>query len=491
MEKKKVYAVATSHLDTVWRWNLATTIKEYLPDTLEKNFDLADKYPRYKFNFEGAFRYQLAEEYYPKHFEYLKGLIEKGSWNVAGSSYENGDVNIPSPEALFRNIIYGNGYFNEKFGKESCDIFLPDCFGFGYALPSIMKHAGLKGFTTQKLSWGSAYGVPFDLGLWQGVDGSKVYACLNAQSYRYKFSGDIRGDISVINKITQNAFESGIPQTLHLYGTGDWGGAPTEESVQAIEESVEKNAGSDFEVVSATSDEIFRDLDKLPKSETARLKTWNNELLMTSHGAGAYTSRAMNKRLNAQNENIADIAEKMCIAAEANGVYKYPKENLSRAWKRVIQHQFHDDITGTGNMDIYIDGQSDYYASLSDFETELDGAASAMANELNTSFVTECGVAVYNPSPFRRKNAVSAHIKLVHNSTFVKVLDSNGNEVPSQIIKKSGKEFDIVFIADVNAMGYAVYDVVPANKACEIKTDLAVSLHTLENEKYKIGRAHV
>lgn len=486
MEKKKVYAVATSHLDTVWRWNLATTIKEYLPDTLEKNFDLADKYPRYKFNFEGAFRYQLAEEYYPKHFEYLKGLIEKGSWNVAGSSYENGDVNIPSPEALFRNIIYGNGYFKEKFGKESCDIFLPDCFGFGYALPSIMKHAGLKGFTTQKLSWGSAYGVPFDLGLWQGVDGSKVYACLNAQSYRYKFSGDIRGDISVINKITQNAFESGIPQTLHLYGTGDWGGAPTEESVQAIEESVEKNAGSDFEVVSATSDEIFRDLDKLPKSETARLKTWNNELLMTSHGAGAYTSRAMNKRLNAQNENIADIAEKMCIAAEANGVYKYPKENLSRAWKRVIQHQFHDDITGTGNMDIYIDGQSDYYASLSDFETELDGAAGAMANELNTSFVTECGVAVYNPSPFRRKNAVSAHIKLVHNSTFVKVLDATGKEVPSQIIKKSGKEFDIVFIADVNAMGYAVYDVVPANKACEIKTDLAVSLHTLENEKYRV-----
>lgn len=486
MEKKKVYAVATSHLDTVWRWNLATTIKEYLPDTLEKNFDLADKYPRYKFNFEGAFRYQLAEEYYPKHFEYLKGLIEKGSWNVAGSSYENGDVNIPSPEALFRNIIYGNGYFKEKFGKESCDIFLPDCFGFGYALPSIMKHAGLKGFTTQKLSWGSAYGVPFDLGLWQGVDGSKVYACLNAQSYRYKFSGDIRGDISVINKITQNAFESGIPQTLHLYGTGDWGGAPTEESVQAIEESVEKNAGSDFEVVSATSDEIFRDLDKLPKSETARLKTWNNELLMTSHGAGAYTSRAMNKRLNAQNENIADIAEKMCIAAEANGVYKYPKENLSRAWKRVIQHQFHDDITGTGNMDVYIDGQSDYYASLSDFETELDGAAGAMANELNTSFVTECGVAVYNPSPFRRKNAVSAHIKLVHNSTFVKVLDATGKEVPSQIIKKSGKEFDIVFIADVNAMGYAVYDVVPANKACEIKTDLAVSLHTLENEKYRV-----
>ena len=57
MEKKKVYAVATAHLDTVWRWNLATTIKEYLPNTLEQNFNLIEKYPNYKFNFEGAFRY--------------------------------------------------------------------------------------------------------------------------------------------------------------------------------------------------------------------------------------------------------------------------------------------------------------------------------------------------------------------------------------------------------------------------------------------------
>ena len=98
----------------------------------------------------------------------IKKLIEDGRWCVSGSSYENGDVNIPSPEALFRNILLGNGYFKEKFGKQSTDIFLPDCFGFGYALPAVMKHAGLNGFTTQKLSWGSAYGQPFDIGIWQG-----------------------------------------------------------------------------------------------------------------------------------------------------------------------------------------------------------------------------------------------------------------------------------------------------------------------------------
>ena len=203
MQKKKAYAVSTAHLDTVWRWDLRKTIEEYLPDTLRKNFDLIERYPDYCFNFEGAFRYQLIEEYYPLAFAEIQNLVKRGNWYPAGACYENGDVNIPSPEALFRNILLGNRYFQEKFGVQSKDIFLPDCFGFGQALPSVMKYAGLLGFTTQKLSWGSAYGVPFTLGYWQGVDGSRVLACPNARSYRSKFSGDLRGEVSVIDDVAK------------------------------------------------------------------------------------------------------------------------------------------------------------------------------------------------------------------------------------------------------------------------------------------------
>lgn len=486
MEKKKVYAVATAHLDTVWRWNLATTIEEYITDTIAKNLDLIEKYPHYKFNFEGAFRYALIEEYYPKHFEIIKKLIEDGRWCVSGSSYENGDVNIPSPEALFRNILLGNGYFKEKFGKQSTDIFLPDCFGFGYALPAVMKHAGLNGFTTQKLSWGSAYGQPFDIGIWQGVDGSRVFASIDAKSYRYKFSDDIRADLGIIDKISANANRFGFPQTLNLYGTGDWGGSPTEESVMALEKSVLKNEKSDFEIISAASDEMFRDFEKLPKNIQDTFPVWNNELVMTAHGAGAYTSRAMSKRLNAQNENLADTTEKACVLANAIGVYKYPQKNINDAWKRVIRHQFHDDITGTSNMEVYNEAFNDYFVSLSQFKNEYIGAVGAIANELDTEWVSECAVIVNNPSAQKRKDAVSAHIKLKHNGTFVKVVDKNGNEVPSQIIRKKGKEFDIVFLAEVKPLGYKVYDVKAANSKCEIKTDLKISEHILENSKYQV-----
>ena len=82
------------------------------------------------------------------------------------------DVNVPSPESLMRQALYGKHFFRQEFGKVSHDVYLPDCFGFGFALPSIAAHSGLTAFTTQKLTWGSSYGIPFPIGRWKGVDGN-------------------------------------------------------------------------------------------------------------------------------------------------------------------------------------------------------------------------------------------------------------------------------------------------------------------------------
>ncbi|HBM02734.1 MAG TPA: hypothetical protein DD364_00580, partial [Ruminococcaceae bacterium] len=107
MADKKIYTVATSHLDTVWSWDFETTVSKYIYNTLVDNFKLFEKYPTYKFSFEGSYRYELMEEYYPELFEKMKEYIKNGRWNVCGSAFENGDTNIPSPEALFRNILFG------------------------------------------------------------------------------------------------------------------------------------------------------------------------------------------------------------------------------------------------------------------------------------------------------------------------------------------------------------------------------------------------
>lgn len=373
MQKPKIYTVATAHLDTVWCWNFETTLTEYIPKTLRDNFSYFKRYPDYKFNFEGSYRYELMEEYYPEMFEQLKEYVAQGKWNVCGSAYENGDVNVPSPEALFRNILYGNGYFRNKFGKESKDIYLPDCFGFGWALPSIAHQANLMGFTTQKLTWSSAYGIPFDLGVWKGVDGNSIYASLDARDYNGVLSS-VKDNKAVLEKLPRNIEKFDLPFTYLFHGVGDRGGAPQELSVKTVCEELGDNENSKWDVLSAPADQVFKDMEnELTDEQKSRLPVWETELVSQNHGAGAYTSRTVGKRFNRRNEQLADAAERSAAAASwANG-YEYPQEKLDKAWKRVIAHQFHDDLTGTSLMECYKRSWNDYVLSLNEFAEEYRG----------------------------------------------------------------------------------------------------------------------
>jgi hypothetical protein len=151
---KTLYCVGYAHLDTQWRWDFTTTIDKFLRATLEENFERFEKHPGYVFNFTGSARYHLMKEYYPEQYERLKQYIAAGRWFVSGSSVDEGDVNVPSAEAVLRQVLYGNEYFRREFGKESVDYMLPDCFGFPASMPSIWAHAGLKGFSTQKADVG-------------------------------------------------------------------------------------------------------------------------------------------------------------------------------------------------------------------------------------------------------------------------------------------------------------------------------------------------
>lgn len=200
-----LYVVGYAHLDTEWRWEYPQVINEYLRKTMEQNFALFEKYPHYVFNFSGANRYRLMKEYYPAEFSKLTSYVRAGRWFPAGSSMEEGDVNAPSAEAIIRQILYGNEWFRKEFGKASAEYMLPDCFGFPASLPTILAHSGIKGFSTQKLTWGSSAdaggpessertpeGTPFDVGVWVGPDGESVLAGLNPGSY----SGGIYSDLS-------------------------------------------------------------------------------------------------------------------------------------------------------------------------------------------------------------------------------------------------------------------------------------------------------
>jgi alpha-mannosidase len=221
-----LYVVGYAHLDTEWRWEYPQVINDYLRNTLQDNFALFEKYPHYIFNFSGANRYRLMKEYYPADFARLKKYVAEGRWFPAGSSMEEGDVNTPSAESIIRQVLYGNNWFRNEFGKASAEYMLPDCFGFPASLPTILAHAGVKGFSTQKLVWGSSApgggpqsleqtpeGTPFNVGVWVGPDGESVLAGLNPGDY----AGGINSDLSkAVPPLPPDQLLENLDEKFHL-----------------------------------------------------------------------------------------------------------------------------------------------------------------------------------------------------------------------------------------------------------------------------------
>lgn len=484
-DKKKIYTVATAHLDTVWSWDFEKTVSKYIYNTLVDNFKLLKKYKTYKFNFEGSYRYELMQEYYPELFEQMKEYVKEGRWNVCGSAFENGDTNIPSPEALFRNILIGNSYFDKTFGKRSKDIFLPDCFGFGWALPSIAHHANLLGFTTQKLAWGSAYGVPFDLGKWYGVDGNFIYANTNPHDYYFTLT-KLRDWDFVRNKLKVNE-KYDLDWTYIFHGIGDRGGAPKEKSVAFVESEVADNKNSNIEVYVAEADEIFRDMEnKLTPAQKEKLPQWKTELVMQNHGVGGYTSRAVGKRWNRRCEELGTIAEINSVAAEYLGAADYNRPVLNRAWKRAIAHQFHDDMPGTSVQRVYRRSWNDLALSANQFTSELENAACGIASLMKTDFCEGTPVMVSNPVEADTKAAVTIYLDGIK-TQYVRVFDDAGKEVKSQVNAEQNGVKEILFIAEVGSLGYRVYDVRPSDIPCRLESDLKINTENiLENEKYVV-----
>jgi alpha-mannosidase len=475
-----VYMVSNAHFDTQWNWTVQTSISEYLRNTINQNIWLFENYPNYVFNFEGGIKYSWMKEYYPVEYAKIKEYIKQGRWHISGSSWDATDPNIPSPESFFRNILLGQQYYKDEFGVKSTDIFLPDCFGFGYTLPTIAAHCGLIGFSTQKLKWRTNpfYGdakVPFSIGIWQGIDGSRIAAALDGRNYTQKYDEDLSMNKEIIDLVAKAPNN----KAFRYYGVGDVGGSPTILSVESVERGI-KGAGP-VNLVYATSDQLFKEY--LPFDIHPELPVYNGELLMDVHATGCYTSQSAMKLYNRRNEQLADAAERASVIAEWMGGVEYPSAKINQAWKRFIWHQFHDDLTGTSIPKAYTFSWNDELICQSQFNDILTYASATVSRNLDTR-VKGVPVVVFNSLSHSRKDMVHAVVPFATQPKGVQVYSPKGAKVNAQLISYKNGKAEVVFAAESAPLSYSVYDVRPSgsNNSSILKT----GENWIENSVYKV-----
>lgn len=481
---KVLYAVAYAHLDTQWLWTYQVTIDEYLRHTLEGNFRLFETYPNYKFNFTGSIRYQMFKEYYPERYEKLKEYIAQDRWLVSGSSVDEGDVNVPSPESIWRQVLYGNKFFKQEFGKESVDYMLPDCFGFPASLPTIWAHAGLLGFSTQKLTWGSAVGIPFNVGVWRGPDGQSVIAALNPGEYVGRVHSRLDQDSKWIQRVNDNGLKYGLFTDYHYYGVGDRGGAPRDSDVRNVMASL--SGQGPIKVIGGASDQMFRDITPKQKQQ---LPVYQGDLLLTEHSAGTLTSKAYMKRWNRKNELLADAAERASVTADWLGATPYPREKLETGWLRVLASQMHDILPGTSIPEAYEFSYNDEIIGLNTFAEVDKIAVGAVSRSLDTATVG-APVVVYNPLSIERTDPAIIDLpRGVADDQPLRVFNSKGREVPSQKIIDKGQT-KLLFLAAVKPMSFSVFDIRNASEPYqEPGTKLTASTTHLTSDIFEVTLA--
>ncbi len=475
-----LYTVGYAHLDTEWNWDYPTTINEYILNTMVENFRLFEKYPEYVFNFTGSRRYNMMKEYYPELFKKVQEYVKQGRWHVSGSSVDEGEVNISSSESLIRQILYGNDFFRKEFKTESYDYMLPDCFGFLCNLPTIFNHCGLLGFSTQKLTWRSAVGVPFNVGVWNGPDGKGIIAALNATSYTGQIEKRLDKDQKWIERLNEDLKNTGFAFDYRYYGVGDRGGAPRENDVKNAEASL-KNKDGNFKVLLTSSDQMYKDITPEIRE---KLPVYSDDLLLIEHSAGSMTSQAFMKRMNRKNELLAQSAEQVSVFADWLGAAKYPFQKLNSSWDLVLVSQCHDILPGTSIPKAYEYAWNDEFIAANGFAEVLKHGVSAVSSKMNTQTQGK-SIVVYNPVIRSRQDVVTAELKFDVEPKAIAVFDKNGKEVPSQIVENNGNKLKFIFLADMPSAGLAVFDVREISPF-KTKNTLEVTQNSLENEFYKV-----
>ena len=472
-----------SHLDTQWRWTVRETVARFLPQTLRDNAAAFARFPAYRVNFDGAFRYALLQEHHAADFAELRRHVDTGRWQVAGATWDALDVNLPSPESFVRHCLLGRRWFRAELGRDPRDLFLPDCFGFGSHVPVLAAHCGLLGFATSKLrrhgDMRSAFGIPFPLGWWEGIDGSRLLALLDPGGYGEPLEVPPAEDPEVEAQIRRHAELIEEPLAVRFFGVGDKGGAPDERTLEVLQKAADDEGP--LRTRAAGSDELLRELRaRLPAD---RLPRYGGELLLSLHGTGCYTSHAGMKRWNARNERLAEAAEKASAAAAWLGALPYPAERLRAAWRRFLWHQFHDDLTGTSIPEAYGISWHDEALASGELEEVLRSAVAGIARALDTRSE---GIAVvaFNPLATARRELVAARLPWPGGEEAVEVIGPDGRAVPAQVEPEiaspwrkpppwpgpvrepassdpAGASVVVRFLADLPPLGFAVFDVRP------------------------------
>lgn len=400
-----VASAGHAHIDVAWLWTLGQTRRK-AGRTFSTVLHLMDQFPDYTFTQSQPQLYDYIKNDYPDVFEGIKSRVADGRWEPIGGMWIEADCNLSGAESLARQFLLGRSFFREHFGAEaeSPVLWLPDVFGYAWALPQLIKQARLEYFFTIKISWNQFNRLPYDSFWWQGIDGTQVLTHFSPV-YNYNAGATPKEIMDAWRKFQQKEHQT---EVLMSFGYGDGGGGPTREMLENIRE-----LGSFPGAPQTRHDKVGNFFRVMESQVGENLPVWNGELYLELH-RGTYTTQSRNKRANRKSEFLMHDAEFLAAwASTLDSNYAYPAHEIHEAWKLICLNQFHDIIPGSSITAVYTESQEQYATVRQWGESARDGALKVIAEHIGGAVV------VVNSTSFARNDLAFWPGKLAEGQHFV------------------------------------------------------------------------
>ena len=441
-----------THIDVAWLWRLRHT-REKTARSFSTVNRLMEKYPEYIFIQTQPQLYDYLKEDYPDIYEHIKKRVAEGRWEPSGAMWVECDCNLASGESIIRQILVGKNFFKKEFDYESEFLWLPDVFGYSWALPQILKKSGVNTFMTTKISWNDTNRLPYDTFIWRGMDGSEVtthfVTTTELNDVTYTYNGESRP--YAIKGVWDNYRNKDLNRDLLIsYGFGDGGGGPTREMIKYIEAAKLMPGIPNVETGRAT--EYFRKLNETIRENpyNGYLPIWDGELYLEFH-RGTYTSQGYNKKMNRFMEYKLREEEMLSVFAEKLFDKPYNREEFLKAWKIVLCEQFHDILPGSSIHEVYEDSHEEYERALKYIENATKASKASFVTEKENAFT------LFNQANWERDSIV----KIPAGSETYEYTDSEGNALPSH---RCGEQ-DHVYVKGLKPLAFST--ITRSVKACK------------------------
>ena len=365
----QVSAIGHAHIDSAWLWPIRETVRK-CSRTFSNVLRLMEDDPEFRFGCSQAAQYEWMKDRYPSLFADISAAVERGQWIPIGGQWVEADGNVTGGESHIRQLVHGQRFFREHFGRTCTEVWIPDVFGYPATLPQIFRLGGAERFLTQKLSWNRTNRFPHHTFWWEGIDGSRVYTHFPpVDTYNANFQPQ-----ELAHLVRNFADHGAAGRSVMPFGYGDGGGGPSREMLDRYHRSKDLEGGPR---VTIESPEAYFDQ---AMAEYPDPPTWVGELYFEMH-RGTYTSQARTKVGNRRSELALREAELWSVAAfggrSADG---YPAERLDRLWKTVLLHQFHDILPGSSIGWVHREAEATYSEVLADLDELIGDALGRLAD---------------------------------------------------------------------------------------------------------------